>query len=59
MIHQVPSLSYLEHQSHFSLIFSLWTLPLFLPLTTLPLYVLPNRLHPPLSLVFIVASSLT
>ena len=38
---------------------SLWTLPLFLSLTTFPLYVPPNRLHSSPSLVFIVASSLT
>ena len=33
--------------------------PPFLSLATFPLYVLPNRLHSPPSLVFIVASSLT
>ena len=33
--------------------------PPFLPLTTFPLYVWPNRLHSPPSLVFIVASSST
>ena len=55
----IVSVRKLEHRSHFSLIFSLWTLPLFLPLTTFPLRVLPNRLHSPFSLVFVVASSLT
>ena len=49
----------LEHRSHFSSFSSLWTLPLFLSLATFPLYVPPNRLHSPPSLVFIAASSLT
>ena len=49
----------LEHRSHFSLILSLWTPPLFLSFATFPLYVLPNRPHSPPSLVFIMASSLT
>ena len=37
---------------------SLWTLSFLLSPTTFPLNVLPNRLHSPPSLVFIVASSL-
>ena len=49
----------LEHRSHFSLIFSLWTFPSFLSLTTFPLHIPPNRPYSPLSLVFIAASSST
>ena len=48
----------LEHRSYFSPS-SHYGRSLFLSPTTLPLNVLPNRLHSPPSLVFIVASSLT